>query len=327
MPFKHNASRRHHIPKARRRITNWPAYEAGLQRRGDVTFWLDETALSGWRAPRRTSRGGQPIYADIAIEVVLTMLLVFPLALRQAEGFIRSVLRLLGLQIAVPDHSTLSRRGRGFAGRQPRAVRHDRPVHVVLDSTGLQIFGQGEWDAEKHGRKPRQWRKLHLAIDAETGEIVAHVLTDKDGGDITQVPALLATVEGRIASVTADGAYDGEAVYQEAAARQHDPPVEVVIPPRSSSVVTTETDCNTTRDRHVQLIAEKDRMAWQKATGYGRRSLVETAIGRYKHTILSTNRKNRVLRASDLSLRCGAYGRREGVDQEISVSLAYPDST
>jgi Transposase DDE domain len=157
MPFKHNASRRNHIPKARRRITNWPAYEAGLRRRGDVTFWLHETALSGWRAPRRTSRGGQPIYADIAIEVVLTMLLVFPLALRQAEGFIRSVLRLLGLQIAVPDHSTLSRRGRGFAGRQPRAVRHDRPVHVVLDSTGLQIFGQGEWDAEKHGRKPRQW--------------------------------------------------------------------------------------------------------------------------------------------------------------------------
>ena|SRR5580692_10760544 len=139
MPFKHNASRRHHIPKARRRITNWPAYEAGLQRRGDVTFWLDETALSGWRAPRRTSRGGQPIYADIAIEVVLTMLLVFPLALRQAEGFIRSVLRLLGLQIAVPDHSTLSRRGRGFAGRQPRAVRHDRPVHVVLDSTACRL--------------------------------------------------------------------------------------------------------------------------------------------------------------------------------------------
>src|ERR1700710_3210728 len=123
MPFKHNASRRHRIPKARRRITNWPAYEAGLRRWGDVTFWLDETALSGGRAPRRTSRGGQPIYADTAIEVVLTLRLVFHLALRQAEGFTRSVLRLFGLEIAVPDHSTLSRRGRGFAGRQPRAVR------------------------------------------------------------------------------------------------------------------------------------------------------------------------------------------------------------
>ena len=299
MPFKHNASRRHHIPKARRRITNWPAYEAGLRRRGDVTFWLDETAPSGWRAPRRTSRGGQPIYADMAIEVVLTLRLVFHLALRQVEGFTRSVLRLLGLQIAVPDHSTLSRRGRGFAGRQPRAVRHDRPVHVVLDSTGLQVFGQGEWDAEKHGRKPRRWRKLHLAVDAETGEIVAHVLTDKDGGDITQVPALLATVEGRIASVIADGAYDGEAVYREAAGRQHDPPVDVVIPPRSSSVVTAEADTQTIRDRHVQFIAEKGRMAWQKTTGYGRRSLVETAIGRFKHIIGSK------LRAHSNDGQCG----------------------
>jgi hypothetical protein len=259
MPFKYNAPRRHHIPTAQRRITNWPAYEAGLRRRGDLTFWLDETALSGWQAPRRTSRGGQPIYADMAIEVVLTLRLVFHLALRQVEGFTHSVLRLLGLDFSVPDHSTLNRRGRGFAGRQPRAVRHDRPVHVVLDSTGLQVFGQGEWDAEKHGRQPRQWRKLHLAVDAETGEIVAHVLTDKDGGDITQVPALLATVEGRIASVIADGAYDGEAVYREAAVRQHDPPVDVVIPPRSSSVVTAEAESQTIRDCHVQFIAKKGR--------------------------------------------------------------------
>ena len=290
MPFKHNASRRHHIPKVRRRITSWPSYEAGLRRRGDLTFWIDEAAVSGWRAPRRTSPGGQRLYADMAIEVVLTLRLVFHLALRQVEGFTRSVLRLLGLEIAVPDHSTLSRRGRGFAGRQPRAVRHDRPVHVVLDSTGLQIFGQGEWDAEKHGRKPRQWRKLHLAVDAETGEIVAHVLTDKNGGDITQVPALLATVEGRIASVIADGAYDSEAVYREAASYQHDPPVDVVIPPRSSSVATADAESQTIRDCHVQHIAQNGRMAWQKETGYGRRSLVETAIGRYKHIIGSTLR-------------------------------------
>jgi hypothetical protein len=323
MPFKHNATRRHHIPKARRRITNWPSYEAGLRRRGDVTFWLDEAALSGWCAPRRTSRGGQPIYADLAIEVVLTLRLVFHLALRQVEGFTRSVLRLLGLEIAVPDHSTLSRRGRGFAGRQPRAARHDRPVHVVLDSTGLQVFGQGEWDAEKHGRKPRQWRKLHLAVDAETGEIVAHVLTDKNGGDITQVAALLATVEGRIASVTADGAYDGEVVYREAAARQHDPPVDVVIPPRSSSVATTGSDGQTVRDRHVQFIAENGRMAWQKTTGYGRRSLVETAIGRYKHIIGSALRaRSTDGQAGEVAIAVQILNRMIRIAKPISIRLA-----
>jgi len=220
MPFKHNASRRHHIPKARRRVTNWPVYEAGLRRRGDLTVWLDEAALAGWHAPRRTTRGGQPIYAQVAIELVLTLRLVFHLALRQAEGFARSVLRLLGLDVRIPDHSTLSRRGRAFAGRQPRAARHDEPVHVVLDSTGLQVFGQGEWDAEKHGRTPRQWRKLHLAVNAETGEIVAHSLADKDTGDIPEVADLLPPVEGRIATVIADGADDGASVYDAAVARQ-----------------------------------------------------------------------------------------------------------
>ncbi|NPD66638.1 IS5 family transposase (plasmid) [Lichenicola cladoniae] len=287
MPFKHNAFRRHHIPKARRRVMNWPAYEAGLRRRGDLTLWLDEAALAGWHAPRRMTRGGQPVYAEVAIELVLTLRLVFHLALRQVEGFARSVLLLLGLDLRVPDHSTLSRRGRTFAGRQPRAARHDRPVHVVLDSTGLQVFGQGEWDAEKHGRTPRQWRKLHLAVDAETGEIVAHSLTDKDTGDISEVAGLLATVEGHIASVIADGAYDGASVYDAAVARQRNPPPDIIIPPRASSIVNGASRVDTVRNRHVRYIAEKGRMAWQQANGYGRRSIVETTIGRYKHIIAS----------------------------------------
>ena len=167
MPFKHNAARRHRIPKARYQVTNWPSYEAGLRRRGDVT------AVTGWQAPRRTTPGGQPLYSELAIELVLTLRLVFHLALRQAEAFAASLLRLLGLELSIPDHTTLSRRGRRFAGRQPRVACRDGPVHLVLDSTGLQLFGQGEWDAEKHGRACRRWRKLHLGVDAETGEIAA----------------------------------------------------------------------------------------------------------------------------------------------------------
>jgi len=123
--------------------------------------------------------------------------------------------------LTVPDHTALSRRGRGFADRQPRAARHDGPIHLVLDSTRLQLFGQGEWDAGKHGRTRRHWRKLHLAVGAGTGEITAHVLTDGTADDAVQAPALLRQVEGRIASVTADGAYDSEPIYRAAAARQH----------------------------------------------------------------------------------------------------------
>ena len=196
MPFKHNAARRHHIPRARYRVTNWPSYEAGLRQRGDLTFWVDEAVLAEWQAPRRSTPGRQPRYSDLAIELVLTLRLVFHLALRQAEEFTRSVLQLLGLALPVPGHTTLSRRGRAFAGRQPRVPPGGSPVHLVLDSTGLELSGQGEWCAAKHGRLRRRWLKLHIGVDASTGEIAAHVLTDGDEDDAVQAPALLRQCEG-----------------------------------------------------------------------------------------------------------------------------------
>src|SRR5215213_562234 len=136
MPFKHHAARRHRIPPARYRVRNWHEYEAGLKRRGDLTLWLDEAAIAGWQAPRRTTPGGQAWYSDVAIELVLTLRLVFHLGLRQAEGFSTSVLRLLGQELRVPDHTTLSRRGRDFAGRRPEGVPHGS-MHLVVDSTGF----------------------------------------------------------------------------------------------------------------------------------------------------------------------------------------------
>ncbi len=206
---------------------------------------------------------------------MLTLRLVFHLALRQAEAFSRSVLALLGLELTIPDHTTLSRRGRAFAGRQPRVVRHDGPMHLVLDSTGLQLFGQGEWDAQKHGRTRRQWRKLHIAVDADTSEIAAHALTQGNADDAAQAPGLLGQAEGSIAAVTADGAYDSDAVYQ-AAARQHGLPPDVVVPPRASAVPRTDDPAaRTPRDRHIRLTAERGRMGWQQASGYDRRNFVE----------------------------------------------------
>ena len=219
---------------------------------------------------------------------MLTLRLVFHLALRQAEAFSRSMLRLLGLALSVPDHTTLSRRGRALAGRQPRVPASSGPVHLVLDSTGLELFGQGEWDAEKHGRMRRQWRKLHLAVDAGTGEIAAHVLTEGHADDAAQVPALLGQAEGVIASVTADGAYDGEPTHAAAAACQRHPSVDVVVPPRASAAPSSDNgdgSAQSLRDRHIQLMAKRGGMGCQRATGYGRRNQAETAIFRYKHLI------------------------------------------
>jgi len=161
----------------------------------------------------------------------------FNLALRQAEGFARSVLQLLGVALPVPDHSTLSRRSRALAGRQPRVGAGTGPIHLVLDSTRLELFGQGEWRAAKHGRLRRRRLKLHLEVDATSGEIAAHVLTDGDEDYAAQVPALLRQPEGAIASLTADGAYDRDTFYQAAAPRQPEAPIEVVVPPQADTVL------------------------------------------------------------------------------------------
>ena len=205
---------------------------------------------------------------------MLTLRLVFHLALRQAEGFVTSVLRLLGLELPVPDHTTLSRRSRAFANRRPHVVPHG-PLHLLLDSTGLKLFEKGEWDGEKHGRARRSWRKLHIAVDAERGEIVASVLTSKEAGDAGQVLVLLEQAQGEIASVMADGAYDGEPVYCAIKTRQpNKPPPAIIIPPRSSAVLSRQADAAPDqRDGHIRRIQEQGRSAWWKATGYGRRSL------------------------------------------------------
>jgi hypothetical protein len=147
---------------------------------------------------------------------------------------------------------------------------------------------QGEWDAAKHGRLRRQWRKLHLAVNADTGEIAAHVLTEGCADDAAQVPGLLGQAEGVIASVTADGAYNGEPTYAAVAARQRHPPPDVVVPPRASAVPSADKGNGghqSPRGRHIQLMAERGRMGWQKATGYGRRNQAETAMAGYKHLI------------------------------------------
>jgi Transposase DDE domain len=283
VPFKASEDRRHHIPKQRHRVTNWTAYDSALRQRGSLTVWFTEAAIAAWKAAPRATRGGQPRYSALAITTALTLRAVFRLALRQTEGLIASILRLLGLDLAVPDHTTMSRRGETLQVSQPRPG--SEPIHLLVDSTGLKLCGPGEWLIEKHGtRKRRSWRKLHIGVDADTGQIVAAKLTTNDVDDGSQVGPLLEQVAGPVASFSGDGAYDRDDVYGEVAQRH--PDAMVIVPPRSSAVLsaTAETE-PTQRDRHMQLIAERGRMGWQRASGYNWRALVEADIGRYKRVI------------------------------------------
>lgn len=184
MPNKFNADRRDKIPKQRHRVTNWAEYNEGLRRRGYLTVWISEDALALWSAPRRTTRGGQLHYSDLAIELCLTLGLVFKQPLRQTQGLMRSIARL-GVGIAVPDFPTRSRRSNGLTLRPKPKSKSDKPLQLVVDSTGLKIFGEGDWLEQKHKtkRKRRSWRKLHLGLDLFSGEIVC-------SGGMSLCPAL-----------------------------------------------------------------------------------------------------------------------------------------
>ena len=290
LPFKLNQAGRHHIPRQKHKVTNWPAYDASLRQRGSLTVWFTDEAIAAWAAEPRTTRGGQPWYSALAILTALTLRAVFRLALRQTEGLIGSIIGLLGLDLPVPDHTTLSRRAATLEVPRPRsssadAGREAEPVHLLVDSTGLKLCGPGEWLIEKHGTKTRRsWRKLHLGVDADTGQIVASALTSHEADDGAQVGPLLDQVAGPVASFTGDGAYDQDGVYASVAERH--PAAAVIVPPRATAVPSQTAESEPTqRDRHLQLIAEQGRMAWQKASGYTKRARAETAIGRCKRVI------------------------------------------
>jgi IS5 family transposase len=337
LPFKLNQDRRRHIPEQKRKVVNWREYDESLRRRGSLTVWFSDEVIEAWKASPRTGRGGRPEYSDLAILTGLTLKAVFRLAYRQTEGLIGSVIGLLGLDLAVPDHSTLCRRAetlevprpkpRGAgAGADDAAGGADggaEPLHLLVDSTGLKLIGAGEWLVEKHGTKRRRsWRKMHLGVDADTGRIVAATLTDRDEDDAAQVGPLLDQVAEPVASVTADGAFDQDRVYADVAERH--PDADVIVPPRSTAVpsATAET-VPTQRDRHLQLIAEKGRMGWQKATGYNARARAEAAISRYKRVIgdgLHSRTDRR--RATEVNVGVHALNRMLELGRPESVRIA-----
>ena len=279
VPFKHQAEHRHHIPRPRYRVTNQPEYDAALRRRGSLTVWFTDAAIAAWRAEPRTTPGGQPHFSPLAITTALTMRMVFGLALRQTEGLIGSLVALLGLALAVPDHSTLSRRSKTLEVPPHRRLGAG-PLHLLVDSTGLKLGGAGEWLVEKHGTsRCRSWRKLHIGIDGESGEIVAIELTKKESDDGGRTAALLDQLTDPLASFTADGAYDQDRVYETVAERH--PDAAVIVPPRATGVPgPSATTAPTQRDRHIQEIVAHGRMGWQKSSGYNLRAKVEAVIGR-----------------------------------------------
>ena len=195
-------SRVHPKYKTEYRVSNWAEYDRALVERGNITLWISDDAIASWRPAPTGRRGGQRKFSDHAIETALTLRLIFRLPLRQAEGFLRSVLSLMSIDHEAPDHTTLSRRSQHLDIQLAR-VSTEKPIHLIVDSTGLSIIGEGEWAAVKHGGRGKSaWKKLHLGVD-RSGVIIAEVLTDGKADDARTALGLIDEM-GDVASFTAD---------------------------------------------------------------------------------------------------------------------------
>ena len=246
-------------------------------------MWLSPDLA--WHAAEGTGRRGRPpTFSDAAIQAVLTLKVLYQLPLRAAQGMAGSLIRLAGLDWRVLHYSTLSRRQKNLTVVIPYRPRGG-PLHLVIGSTGLKVLGEGEWKVRRHvADKRRVWRMVHLVIDADRHEIRAVEMTDHGTDDGGQVGPLLERMDGPVASFTADGAYDRDDVHAEIMARH--PDAETIVSPRSCAVPSASAETiPTARDRHLQAIAERGRMGWQRASGYNWRALVEADVSRWKRVI------------------------------------------
>lgn len=254
---------------------NWPAYNKALKRRGSLTIWFDPTMT--WAAAPTGKRGRQPDYSDAAIQTCLTMKVLFGMALRQTTGFVESLLRLTGLDWAVPDFSTLSRRQKTLKVNIPYRGSQG-PLHLLIDSTGIKVEGEGEWNARKHGGpKRRVWRKLHIGIDEKSLEIRAAEFTSSDIGDAPMLPELLDQISPgqEIATVTADGAFDTRKCHDAIAARG----AAAIIPPRKNAKPwKPDTAGAIARNEILRTSKRVGRTIWRRWSGYHRRSRAETKM-------------------------------------------------
>jgi transposase len=300
-------------------IRNWSEYNAGLKQRGSLTFWLEESVLESWyNSSLSGKRGASNDYSDIAIITFMTIKSVYRQPGRQTQGLLESLLMLMNVNLDVPDHSTVSRRLHKLEISLP-VIPKSGSVHMVVDSTGIKVYGEGEWKTRQHGiSKRRTWRKLHLGIDESTGEIIAAVVTTNDVHDGEVLKDLLEQVEIELEQVTGDGAYDHSHCYDEIDEKG----ARAVIPPRKDAVIWQHGNCQAPphpRDENLRHIRRHGRKKWKREANYHRRSLAETTMFRQKAIFGGKVRARKFEnQAVEILLQCVALNRM--------IQIAKPDS-
>lgn len=297
--------------KAKYRLRNWRDYNRSLKQRGSLTFWISEDLLSNWEAKDKTGeRGRSPYYTKAAIVAMASVKFVFHQAGRQTCGLVASIFTLLKVNLSVPDHSTLSGRMAGEEVNLPLKPT-TQARHPVCDSTGLKVYGEGEWKVRTHGvSKRRTWRKLHLQIDEATGEVVVAGGSENSVSDAAMLVEMLEVNEEEIEQLSADGAYDRRQVYQALDKHQIK---RAAIPPRKGARIWRHG--NTKGERHIRdenlrSVRKHGKPKWKREANYHRRSLAETGVFGFK-TIFGDKLQSRKQenQFQEMIIKCAALNR------------------
>jgi len=309
--------------KRQYRLRNWSQYNKALVRRGSLTLWITDDILAQWQNHQRTGRRGKPsTYSDTAILCMATLEEVYGLPLRATEGLMSSVLGLLQLSLSVPCYTTLCRRRQTLEVSLPRR-RRDEPLHLVVDSTGVKIYGEGEWKVRRYGwSKRRTWRKLHLGVDESSGELAAAVVTTNDFGDGQVLADLLGQVGDELRQVTGDGGYDDRQCYEAIQERQ----ARAVIPPQQGARIWRHGNRRGERhdrDENLRYLRTHGRAKWKRDYEYHRRSLAEVAVFRLKIIFgASASARSFAGQATQLLVRCAALNRMTHTGMPDSYKVA-----
>lgn len=309
--------------KKKYKVRNWKEYNQALVDRGSILFWVTEDAIRNWEEQQKTGKRGKPrTFSNTAIETALTLAQVFHMPLRTTEGFLKSILQRLGVSVQIPDYSTLSVRSHHLPIQiRVRPIRRE-PLHIVVDSTGIKVYGEGEWKVRMHGwSQHRTWRKLHIGTDEATGDILLGEMTGNDITDSETFAPLLNQLpkEQLIDQVSGDGAYDRRICY--GALKEHQIP-HVTIPPQHNAKIWQHGNTQAerlVRDENLRRIRKVGRKQWKIERGYHRRSLAETGMFRLK-TIFGDRVSARTFatQRTQLLIRCKALN--------WMTALGMPDS-
>lgn len=303
--------------KEQYKLSNWSAYNTSLKKRGSLTIWFDDDVKARWLYNGKKYPGGEILYSDIAIEFCLTIRSLFRLPYRQTEGMVKSLMMLSGMCLPVPSYTQFNRRTKRI---NVKLSNSNEDVHIIFDSTGLKVYGEGEWKVRKHGwGKHRTWRKMHLAINADTQVIEAVTMTGNDADDGSQVKPLLDAIEGRVVSVRGDGGYDKKKVRQQLVERG----IKQIIPPQENAVTKDENEPYADqRNEAIKRIKETGRSTWKKETDYHKRSLVEVSMYRYKTIFTGTLQSRKIEHENkEVAFKCSLLNKMTNLGMPKSYKV------